>query len=83
MTIVMRPLPGSRKVYVTGSKASIRVSMREIALSSSAARNGEELPNGPVRVYDAGGPYTDESYDADARRGAAGTAQMDMLARRR
>ncbi|MGO4547035.1 phosphomethylpyrimidine synthase ThiC [Paenibacillus sp. 2TAB23] len=69
MAIVMRPLPGSRKVYVTGSKASIRVPMREIALSPSTARNGEELPNEPVRIYDASGPYTDESYEADVRQG--------------
>ncbi|CAM4261554.1 phosphomethylpyrimidine synthase [Paenibacillus endophyticus] len=69
MAIEWKSLPGSRKVYVTGSKASIRVPMREIALSHSAVRNGEELPNEPVRVYDASGPYTDESYEADVRRG--------------
>ena len=69
MPIITTPLPGSRKVYVTGSKESIRVPMREIALEASSGRNGEELPNEPIRVYDASGPYTDESYTADVRRG--------------
>lgn len=63
------PLPGSQKVYVTGSDPSIRVPMREIALTPSQGRNGEELPNEPVRVYDASGPYTDTAYIADVRAG--------------
>lgn len=69
MSIATTPLPGSRKVYVQGSKDSIRVPMREIALAPSSGRNGEELPNEPVFVYDSSGPYTDESYEADVRRG--------------
>lgn len=69
MSIATTPLPGSRKVYVKGSKDSIRVPMREIALAPSSGRNGEELPNEPVFVYDSSGPYTDESYEADVRRG--------------
>ncbi|WP_419874326.1 phosphomethylpyrimidine synthase ThiC [Candidatus Pristimantibacillus sp. PTI5] len=69
MSIITTPLPGSRKVYVTGSKESIRVPMREIALEASSGRNGEETPNEPIRVYDASGPYTDEGHEADVRRG--------------
>ncbi|MGM0882645.1 MAG: phosphomethylpyrimidine synthase ThiC [Bacillota bacterium] len=69
MSIATTPLPGSRKVYVKGSKDSIRVPMREIALAPSSGRNGEEVPNEPVFVYDSSGPYTDESYEADVRRG--------------
>ncbi|WP_373229092.1 phosphomethylpyrimidine synthase ThiC [Cohnella sp.] len=68
MPILTTPLPGSRKVYVTGSREDIRVPMREIALESSNGRNGEEF-NAPVRVYDASGPYTEESFDADVRKG--------------
>ncbi|MBD2872563.1 phosphomethylpyrimidine synthase ThiC [Paenibacillus arenilitoris] len=69
MPILTTPLPGSRKIYVTGSEESIRVPMREIALEPSSGRDGEELPNEPVRVYDASGPYTDDSYEADVRKG--------------
>lgn len=68
MPMMTKPLPGSRKVYVAGSREDIRVPMREIALTPSNVRNGEE-PNAPVQVYDPSGPYTDETYDADVRQG--------------
>lgn len=68
MSMMTKPLPGSRKVYVQGSREDIRVPMREIALTPSNGRNGEE-PNAPVQVYDPSGPYTDENYIADVRRG--------------
>ncbi|QNK56035.1 phosphomethylpyrimidine synthase ThiC [Paenibacillus sp. PAMC21692] len=69
MPIMTTPLPGSRKVYVEGSHSSIRVPMREIALTPSQSRSGEETPNEPVLVYDASGPYTDTGYLADVRKG--------------
>ncbi|CAH1221590.1 Phosphomethylpyrimidine synthase [Paenibacillus plantiphilus] len=70
MTILTTPLPGSRKVYVQGSRADLRVPMREIELSSTAGRNGgEDVPNEAIRVYDASGPYTDTEYKSDVRRG--------------
>ncbi|THF76036.1 phosphomethylpyrimidine synthase ThiC [Cohnella fermenti] len=69
MPILTTPLPGSRKVYVTGSRPDIRVPMREIALGPSGGPDGAELPNEPIRVYDASGPYTDDAFDADVRRG--------------
>ena len=63
-----KPFPGSRKVYVTGSRPDIRVPFREIALSPSQTRAGEE-PNAPVRVYDTSGPYTDPQAKIDIRAG--------------
>jgi phosphomethylpyrimidine synthase len=57
-------LPGSRKVYVQGSRSDLRVPMREIALSPSGDRE-----NPPLRVYDTSGPYTDPAYTADYRKG--------------
>ncbi|WP_082083570.1 phosphomethylpyrimidine synthase ThiC [Paenibacillus beijingensis] len=68
MAILTTPLPGSRKVYETGSREDIRVPMREIELSPSELR-GEKTANKPLRVYDASGPYTDTSFEADIRRG--------------
>jgi len=68
MPILSKPLPGSRKVYIAGSQPDIQVPMREIALAPSVIRN-EEMPNEPVRVYDASGPYTDTNYEADIRKG--------------
>ncbi|WP_274652577.1 phosphomethylpyrimidine synthase ThiC [Paenibacillus humicola] len=68
MAILTTPLPGSRKVYVEGSRRDLRVPMREIELSPSTGRFGEE-PNEAVRVYDASGPYTDTDYSSDVRKG--------------
>ncbi|MWC28942.1 phosphomethylpyrimidine synthase ThiC [Paenibacillus sp. MMS18-CY102] len=68
MPVLSTPLPGSRKVYVTGSREDLRVPMREIALEPSVIRE-VETPNEPVRVYDPSGPYTDPAYEADIRRG--------------
>ena len=59
----------SRKVYVEGSRADLRVPMREIELSPTTSRNGEEQENAPIRVYDASGPYTDLNYKSDIRSG--------------
>lgn len=69
MAIMTTSLPGSRKVYVRDEDPSIRVPMREIALTPSQGRGGEEQPNEPVRVYDASGPYTDPEFIADVRAG--------------
>src|SRR5262249_51023571 len=56
------PQSHSRKVYVTGPRADIRVPMREIALSGG---------NPPLRLYATSGPYPDPSADLDPRRGLA------------
>ncbi|WP_068776838.1 phosphomethylpyrimidine synthase ThiC [Paenibacillus sp. FJAT-26967] len=60
--------PGSRKVYVEGSRPDIRVAMREIGLSPTSGRFGEE-ENAPVRVYDTSGLYTDTGERTDIRKG--------------
>ena len=61
---VTRPLAGSAKVYVTGSRADIRVPMREIAQADTPAMFGVSA-NPSVPVYDTSGPYTDPDYEAD------------------
>ncbi|SCW41462.1 phosphomethylpyrimidine synthase [Paenibacillus tianmuensis] len=60
--------PGSRKVYIQGSRSDIRVPMREIALSPTVGSEGETA-NPPVRVYDSSGPYTDGGVRTDIRQG--------------
>ncbi len=62
------PLPGSRKVYVSGPRG-IRVPMREIQLQPTAGLNGKLEVNPPVRLYDTSGPYTDPAAKIDLRRG--------------
>ncbi|UCB53845.1 MAG: phosphomethylpyrimidine synthase ThiC [Thiotrichales bacterium] len=63
-----KPLDGSRKVYVQGSRPDIRVPMREIDLSDTPASFGAEN-NPPVPVYDTSGPYTDPAVRIDLLKG--------------
>jgi len=66
----VRPLPNSRKVYVEGSRADMRVPMRRITQSETPASFGAEK-NPPLYVYDTSGPYTDSQAQIDIRRGLA------------
>ena len=66
----VQPLPRSRKIHVEGSRADIRVPMREISQSDTPASFGAE-PNPPVTVYDTSGPYTDPAVRIDIRKGLA------------
>jgi phosphomethylpyrimidine synthase len=81
MPILTNSLPGSRKTYIVGSSPDIRVPVREIALEPSRSRDGSETPNEPVRVYDSSGPYTDETYEADIRRGLPALRESWIAAR--
>ncbi|MGH8729768.1 MAG: phosphomethylpyrimidine synthase ThiC, partial [Burkholderiales bacterium] len=62
------PLPNSRKVYAQGSRADLRVPMREIVQSDTPASFGAEK-NPPIVVYDTSGPYTDPACAIDVGRG--------------
>jgi len=61
---VTRPIPGSRKTHVEGSRADLRVPMREIVLDDTPSLFGTEK-NAPFTVYDTSGPYTDPDYRVD------------------
>ena len=77
-----RPFPGSRKVYVEGSRPEIRVAMREITLTpTNRANGGPPIPNPSVTVYDTSGPYTDPSVDIDPRQGLAPLRRPWILGR--
>src|SRR5690606_39029626 len=70
----VQPFTGSRKIYVQGSRADMRVHMREITLAATPIemRGPTELggeKNPPVRVYDTSGPYTDPNVKIDLRTG--------------
>ncbi len=76
----VKPLPNSRKVYVTGSRPDIRVPMREISLSDTPVMFGEEK-NPPIYVYDTSGPYTDPDANIDIRSGLEPIRQAWILER--
>ena len=68
------PMPGSRKIYVEGSRPDIRVAMREIDLEASS---GEP----PVRVYDCSGPFTDPALTVDITKGVPAIRAQWILER--
>ena len=63
-----RILPASRKVYLQGSRPDIQVPMREISLSETPTRTGNES-NPPLMVYDTSGVYTDPNVAIDLNKG--------------
>ncbi len=71
----VQPFTRSRKIYVQGSRADIRVPMREISLDVTptdfSTGNGAGEINPPVTVYDTSGPYTDPGVVIDVRKGLA------------
>jgi len=66
----VQPLPNSKKVYVEGSRAGVRVPMREVSQADTPTMFGGER-NPPVHVYDCSGPYTDPAMRIDIRAGLA------------
>lgn len=66
--ITLSSFPGSKKVYIQGSRADIQVPMREIKLSPTSGAYGDQ-DNAPVRVYDTSGAYTDDEIQTDIRLG--------------
>ena len=65
---VTKPITGSRKVHVEGSRPDIRVPMREISQTPTRSESGL-TPNPPITVYDTSGPYTDPEVSIDLLRG--------------
>jgi len=62
------PFPASRRSYLPSSRPDLRVPVREIALSPTSGRFGEE-ENPPVRVYDTSGPHGDPAVTTDIHAG--------------
>ncbi len=65
--------PNSRRIYIQGSQADIRVPMREIQLSPTLIGGDNDNPqyeaNEPIPVYDTSGPYGDPEINIDVRQG--------------
>ena len=78
------PLPASTRIYVEGQiHPSVRVPMREIALSDTKSFNGRIEENEPVRVYDCSGPWGDPAFTGTVRtRPARPAPRVDPRPRR-
>src|SRR5581483_4169675 len=77
---VTRPYPNSRKIHVEGSKADIRVGMREVRQTPTRTAKGLE-ENPPVYIYDTSGPYSDPTAKIDLIKGLA-PVRLPWLLRR-
>ncbi len=77
----IKPLPNSRKVYVTGPRPDVRVPLREISQADTPTMFGGEK-NPPVFVYDCSGPYTDPAAKIDIRKGLPALREPWILERK-
>jgi phosphomethylpyrimidine synthase len=67
---VTRPIPGSRKVHVPGSRPDLRVAMREVMQANTQTLAGVQ-ENPPITLYDTSGPYSDATVDINLAAGLA------------
>ncbi len=79
--------PNSKRIYISGSQADIRVPMREIQLSPTLIGGSKEHPqyedNEAVPVYDTAGPYGDPDVDHQRSAGSGKAAPaVDRRAQR-
>jgi phosphomethylpyrimidine synthase len=76
------PLPASTRIYVTGNiHPSVRVPMREIALSDTVSFDGQIHHNPAVRVYDCSGPWGDPVFSGSSDQGLPPMRHDWILAR--
>ncbi|HJQ23979.1 MAG TPA: phosphomethylpyrimidine synthase ThiC [Blastocatellia bacterium] len=61
--------PNSTRVYVEGSRADLRVPLREIKLNVTRGINGAVEENPPLRVYDSSGPWGDPAVRCNVHDG--------------
>ena len=62
--------PNSDKIYLSGSRADMRVPLRQIRQDDTVSAQGRE-PNPPIPVYDTSGPYGDPNAEIDLKQGLA------------
>jgi phosphomethylpyrimidine synthase len=64
--------PAARKIYLQGSRADVRVPMREVTLTP---------PNPPVQLYDTSGLYSDPDYQVNLQQGLPPLRRHWIMAR--
>jgi phosphomethylpyrimidine synthase len=64
-------LPNSRKIYVEGKAAGVKVPFREITQNVTKTFDGRTEENPPLRVYDTSGVWSDPDVRSDVREGLA------------
>ncbi|MDR2011524.1 MAG: phosphomethylpyrimidine synthase ThiC, partial [Rhodanobacter sp.] len=71
LALTRTPLPASRKGWIAGSRADLRVPVRDVQLTNGRA----------VSFYDTSGPYTDPQAAIDVRHGLASVRGAWIAAR--
>jgi phosphomethylpyrimidine synthase len=76
--ITRTPFPGSRKIYIEGTRPDICVPFRDVTLTdtlvaegSSSEQTTRREANPPLRLFDSSGVYTDPAAAIDITRGLA------------
>ena len=72
--------PASHKVYKEGSQPSIQVPFRQVTLTPTSGRFGQE-DNAPLDIYDTSGPYSDPTARLDLRNGLPALRREWIMAR--
>ncbi len=72
--------PASQKVYKEGSQPSVRVPFRQVTLTPTSGRFGQE-ENPPLSIYDTSGPYSDPNASLDLRQGLPTLRREWIMAR--
>ena len=72
--------PASQKVYKEGSQPSIQVPFRQVTLTPTTGRFGQE-DNAPLGIYDTSGPYSDPTAHLDLRNGLPALRREWIMAR--
>ncbi|MEN3331108.1 MAG: phosphomethylpyrimidine synthase [Blastocatellia bacterium] len=73
--------PNSTRIYVEGSRADLRVPLREIKLNLTRGINGAVEENPPVRVYDSSGPWGDPDAKCNVHDGVPGLRRQWIVER--
>jgi phosphomethylpyrimidine synthase len=64
-----KSLPNSRRIYIDGQQAGVRVPFREISQTPTRSFDDSLEENPPVRVYDTSGPWGDPAVHCDVTEG--------------
>jgi phosphomethylpyrimidine synthase len=77
---ITKPFPKSKKVYIQGSRADIRVGMREVECAPTTTQGLNE-DNPPITIYDTSGPFTDPDIEIDLMKGLPALREQWILDR--
>ena len=72
--------PASQKIYKEGSQPSVRVPFRQVILTPTSGRFGQE-ENAPLSIYDTSGPYSDPDASLDLGNGLPALRREWIMAR--